>query len=66
MFQQIERKKMTTTQLSPADIRNQISKLDEVLIMVCDTVAFDTVSDAINQLKELHNEITKFGKYNVD
>mgnify|MGYP006883701265 CR=1 FL=1 len=44
------------TQLSLLDIRNQIAKLEEVKIMVCDTPAWDSVLDAINELKKLHNE----------
>ena len=51
---------MTTTQLSPADIRNQIAKLEEVKTMVCDTEAYDSVVEAINKLKKTHNELTGF------
>ena len=56
----------TTTQLSVSDLRKQIAKLEEVKIMVCDTIAFDSVSEAIVQLKKEINAITKFKTYNVE
>jgi len=34
--------------------------------MVCDTIAFDSVSEAIIQLKKEVNAITKFKTYNVE
>jgi len=56
----------STTQLTVSDLRNQIAKLEEVKIMVCDTIAFDSVSEAIVQLKKEINAITKFKTYNVE
>ena len=51
------------TQLAPSDIRKQISELEKVAIMVCDTPAFDKINEAINELKKTHNELTGFARF---
>lgn len=56
----------STTQLSVSDLRNQIAKLEDIRIMVCDTPAYDTISEAINQLKKEVNAKTGFRTYKVD
>lgn len=56
----------STTQLSVSDLRNQIAKLEDVRTMVCDTPAYDTICEAINQLKKEVNAKTGFRTYKVD
>ena len=53
----------SVTQLSPADIRAQIKKLQEIKIMVSDTPVFDTISKAIKELEQIHNKKTGWKKY---
>lgn len=55
----------STTQLSISDLRNQIAQLEKVRIMVCDTIAFDVVSEAINLLKIEANAKLNCKVYNV-
>lgn len=43
----------TYCQLSPAELRTEARKLEDIAITLCDTPARDTLQTAINQIKEL-------------
>lgn len=51
------RKETTTTQLSLNDIREQIAKLEDVKVMICDTWAYTQIVNTINTLKEQANSM---------